>query len=127
MDDWLDNLPVTWMAVVMLTMVYLGTGRDFRDHHVARQRQMGPRFQRRVARTAESLGDYLWTAGRIYYFSSLGRLRSCQAGGRSRIQRTPDNGTAGYQLSGRTGDTDSQPGPPPYRGSRQDGMARDGE
>lgn len=29
MDDWLHNLPVTWMAVVVLTMVYLGTGAIF--------------------------------------------------------------------------------------------------
>src|SRR5215813_11956614 len=29
MNDWLHNLPATWMAVVVLTMVYLGTGAIF--------------------------------------------------------------------------------------------------
>lgn len=44
-----------------------------------------------------------------------------------RGQRNPHGPTTGRQFFGRTGDTDSQPGPAPYRRSAFGGMARDGE
>jgi hypothetical protein len=65
MNEWLHNLPLWWMAVVIFTIVYLAAGAILAIIMLLAKGERAPRFQTRVPRHAESFGDCFRTAGRI--------------------------------------------------------------
>jgi hypothetical protein len=65
MDEWLHNLPVWWMALVVFAITYLAAGGIFAIIMALAKGRAGARLQKRVPRLAESHGNYFRPAGRI--------------------------------------------------------------
>jgi hypothetical protein len=65
MNEWLHNLPLMWMAVVMFTIVYLSAGAILAIIMLLARGERAHVFKRVSPGPAESLGDCFRTAGRI--------------------------------------------------------------
>src|SRR5258705_13532902 len=127
MDDWLHNLSLKWMALVIFAIVYPAAGAIFAIIMLLAKGERAHIFKRVSPGLLSPLGTVFGLLVVFSIFQVWGDFDRARDGRRSRSQCSPDGGTAGRQLSGRTGDTDSQPCPPPHRRSGRGRVARDGE
>ena len=127
MNEWLHNLPVWLMALVIFAIVYLATGGIFAITMALARSERVHVFKRLSPGLLSPLGTIfglLVVFSVVQVWSDIDRAKSAVDREASAIRMVV---LTRRQFSGRTGGADSKPAPPPYRRSGFHRVAHDGE